>query len=168
MNYFRCMLVCACLSSNSLAVAKEQATFADVCGVIAGQWVGPAASTARRYLAAQVEAICSHDGKQLMLMTTLETDAATSSWWFVQLPDRIQLMQRDNHGKFRQIDVSLYDYGDGFSFLGLTEVNGREALLKLIFEPLAVGWQWQQQLQYLDDDSETYQVFLSVDLVPKA
>ncbi|MBV7316654.1 hypothetical protein [Shewanella sp. NIFS-20-20] len=167
-NYFnhRNLSVGGSLLLLSLVPNAYGIEFSSVCHTLAGQWSGPAASNVRRYELAHVQAMCSLDRRQLVIMTTLASDMASQTWWFVEKNGQIQLQKQEGANVNRDMAMSLYPYGDGFSFLGVTEVNGRESLLKLIFLPLATGWQWQHQLQYLDDDSNHYQVFLSLDLLP--
>ena len=74
----------------------------------------------------------------------------------------------------KQQVFSLCRQNGDYSLLGEGVVNARPALIQLLFDAQtraqnqAGGWQWTQNIQYLDDDIDRYQLFRGIEMTPVA
>ncbi|HAY94926.1 MAG TPA: hypothetical protein DCY70_13675, partial [Shewanella sp.] len=73
----------------------------------------------------------------------------------------------------KQQVFSLYRQNGDYSLLGEGVVTARSALIQLLFEAKGAGaqanaWQWTQNIQYLDDDVDRYQLFRGIEMTPVA
>ncbi len=179
------MLV-APLSLSVFSVAAAKIGFSEFCPQLSGQWQGNGAKVGESPRQVTVTGICSHDQRQLILSVSLGTKAPYSeTWWFRQQGEQVLLTYFDGISSDKQQAFSLYEKNGDFSLLGEGIVNARPALIQLLFqshpaqtfgdksqgrEPslASMAWQWTQNIQYLDDDVDRYQLFRGIEMMPAA
>lgn len=148
-----------------------KASFNEFCPKLVGQWAGDAAKAGEPPRQVIVNGFCSHDQRQLMLSVSVGTHAPYSeTWWFREQGEQVLLTYYDGVSQEKQQLFSLYQQNGDYSLLGEGMVNARSALIQLLFEaksPQGV-WQWTQNIQYLDDDIDRYQLFRGIEMAPIA
>lgn len=94
----------------------------------------------------------------------------SETWWFRVRGNEIELIYSDGINADISQLFTLYQQGDGFTFLGKGEIKQRPALIRLSFDAQQANgkthWLWQQSAHFLDDDSDSYQVVRGVSLMP--
>ena len=150
-------------------VTAAKANFATFCVAVAGDWRGSAARAGESPQQVSVSALCTADKRQLLLSVSQSAKHWFSeTWWFRARGDEVHLTYFDGVDEDKQQTFSLYQIGDGYSLLGQGQLNKRPALIQLLFESKAAGWQWRQNVQYLDDDVEHYLLFRGIDMQPSS
>ncbi len=163
--------VLAVLISASNSYANTKVPLKDFCRQIAGQWQGSAASPNAEPKQVDTQVICSSDAKQLIFSVSSSSRFNTSeTWWFKQKFQAIELDYSNGiDTEVRQI-FTLYQRPERYTFVGKGEVNQRPALIQLMFIKQGTAqdsWLWQQSAHYLDDDSDSYKVIRTIELLPK-
>jgi hypothetical protein len=149
------------------AVQADRVAMAPFCQALSGQWQGNAARAGEAPKQVTVSGLCSSDSHQLFLSVSRSAKYPLSeSWWFREQGDGVLLTYYDGVDADKQQYFSLYRQGEDFSLLGQGEVNKRPALIQLLFDAKKTGWQWRQNVQFLDDDSQDYLFFRGIDLLP--
>nr|WP_320127122.1 hypothetical protein [uncultured Shewanella sp.] len=164
-------IVLSVFSSSSVMAAKV--SFKEFCPQLVGQWAGDAAKAGEIPKKVAVTGFCSHDQRQLILSVSVGTRAPYSeTWWFREQGEQVLLTYYDGVSQEKQQLFSLYQQNGDYSLLGEGMVNARSALIQLLFEaksPQGEGaWQWTQNIQYLDDDIDRYQLFRGIEMTPIA
>ncbi|MDT3337532.1 hypothetical protein Q4Q49_19880 [Shewanella sp. SP1S1-7] len=172
-------IVLSVFSSSSVMAAKV--SFKEFCPQLVGQWAGDAAKAGEIPKKVAVTGFCSHDQRQLILSVSIGTRAPFSeTWWFREQGDQVLLTYYDGVAEDKQQVFSLYRQNGDYSLLGEGVVNARPALIQLLFDAQtqtqtqaraqnqAGGWQWTQNIQYLDDDVDRYQLFRGIEMTPVA
>ncbi|MGI2261105.1 hypothetical protein [Shewanella sp. GXUN23E] len=159
-NYSNALLL-SCLLAWPVTAAKSP--LFPLCEALSGTWQGTSAEPGQSPKSTSMQAVCSADGLQLFIALNIRGHAS-ESWWFTQQQNDVRLLL--GKGELEPVvrRFSLYQQEDGFSLLGEGEVTERPALIRLIFEPVPEGWQWLQQVQFLDDDFTDYQVIRGIGL----
>lgn len=162
------------LALGSLAIFPAQAakvSFKTFCPQMVGQWQGNAAKVGEIPRQVTVSGFCSHDQRQLILSVSVGTRAPYSeTWWFREQGEQVLLTYYDGVSQEKQQLFSLYQQNGDYSLLGEGMVNARSALIQLLFEAKSPqgAWQWTQNIQYLDDDIDRYQLFRGIEMTPVA
>ena len=162
------------LALGSLALFPAQAakiSFKAFCPQMVGQWQGNAAKAGEIPRQVTVSGFCSHDQRQLILSVSVGTRAPYSeTWWFREQGEQVLLTYYDGVSQEKQQVFSLYQQNGDYSLLGEGVVNARAALIQLLFEAKSPqgAWQWTQNIQYLDDDIDRYQLFRGIEMTPIA
>ncbi|WP_283627357.1 hypothetical protein [Shewanella baltica] len=170
------MLVFATLLSvfSSFSVMAAKVSFKEFCPQLVGQWAGDAAKAGEIPKKVAITGFCSHDQRQLILSVSIGTRAPFSeTWWFREQGDQVLLTYYDGVAEDKQQVFSLYQQNGDYSLLGEGVVTARSALIQLLFEAKGAGaqanvWQWTQNIQYLDDDVDRYQLFRGIEMTPVA
>ncbi|MCH1930010.1 hypothetical protein L9G16_07440 [Shewanella sp. A25] len=150
--------------------AAAKVSFKTFCLDFAGQWQGNAAKVGESPRRVTVAGVCSQDQRQLFLSVSVGTKAPYSeTWWFREQGEQVQLTYFDGVSADKQQMFSLYRKNGDYSLLGEGEINARSALIQLLFEAKAANtWLWTQNMQYLDDDIDRYQLFRGIEMTPVA
>ncbi|NLQ25537.1 hypothetical protein HGO26_22050 [Shewanella sp. S-1] len=157
-----------------LAAHAAKVSFSEFCPQFTGQWVGDAAKVGEVPRKVTVTGFCSHDKRQLLLSVSVGTRAPYSeTWWFREQGEQVLLTYYDGVSQEKQQVFSLYRQNGDYSLLGEGVVTARSALIQLLFEAKGAGaqanaWQWTQNIQYLDDDVDRYQLFRGIEMTPVA
>ena len=162
-------IVLSVFSSSSVMAAKV--SFKEFCPQLVGQWAGDAAKAGEIPKKVAVTGFCSHDQRQLILSVSVGTRAPYSeTWWFREQGEQVLLTYYDGVAEDKQQVFSLYRQNWDYSLLGEGMVNARSALIQLLFEAKSPqgAWQWTQNIQYLDDDIDRYQLFRGIEMTPVA
>lgn len=175
-------LVCSLCLFFAPSVWAEKVSFAQFCPELAGQWSGNAAKAGEAPKWVTVTGVCSGDLRQLMLTVSVGTKSPFSeTWWFRDKGEQVQLTYFDGVSEDKQQLFSLYQQSGDYSLLGQGVVNGREALIQLLFQSADTQgaknnvekariqpWQWLQNVQFLDDDVDGYRFFRGIEMTPVA
>lgn len=162
---------------SSFSVMAAKVSFKEFCPQLVGQWAGDAAKAGEIPRKVAVTGFCSHDQRQLILSVSIGTRAPFSeTWWFREQGEQVLLTYYDGVSQEKQQLFSLYQQNGDYSLLGEGVVNARPALIQLLFDAQtqtqaqnqAGGWQWTQNIQYLDDDIDRYQLFRGIEMTPVA
>ena len=144
-------------------------SFLQFCQALAGEWRGSSAGPNDPPLLVTVTGVCSADNRQLMLSVSQNAQHPFSeTWWFRDKGEQVLLTYFDGVDEDKQQLFSLYLQNGDYSLLGEGQLSGRPALIQLLFETHNHGWQWRQNAQYLDDDSERYRLFRGIEMQPSA
>lgn len=156
---------------SSFSVMAAKVSFNEFCPKLAGQWTGDAAKAGEIPKQVTVNGFCSQDQRQLMLSVSVGTRAPYSeTWWFRKQGEQVLLTYYDGVSQEKQQVFSLYQQNGDYSLLGEGVINARSALIQLLFEAKSPqgAWQWTQNIQYLDDDIDRYQLFRGIEMTPVA
>ena len=154
-----------------LSALAAKVSFNEFCPKLAGQWTGNAAKAGEIPKQVIVNGFCSHDLRQLILSVSVGTRAPYSeTWWFREQGEQVLLTYYDGISQEKQQVFSLYRQNGDYSLLGEGVVNMRSALIQLLFEAKSSqgAWLWTQNIQYLDDDIDRYQLFRGIEMTPIA
>ncbi|MCA1898611.1 MULTISPECIES: hypothetical protein [Shewanella] len=147
-------------------------SFNEFCAQFVGQWTGDAAKVGEIPRKVTTTGLCSHDQRQLILSVSVGTRAPYSeTWWFREQGEQVLLTYYDGISQEKQQVFSLYRKNGDYSLLGEGVVNARSALIQLYFQTQPSSsqhnaWQWTQNIQYLDDDVDRYQLFRGIEMTP--
>lgn len=158
----------ALLPSSALAA---KVSFKEFCPQFVGQWAGDAAKVGEIPKKVTVTGFCSQDQRQLILSVSIGTRAPFSeTWWFREQGSQVLLTYYDGVAEDKQQVFSLYRQNGDYSLLGEGIVSTRPALIQLLFDikTPAGAWLWTQNIQYLDDDIDRYQLFRGIEMTPVA
>lgn len=158
-------------SFTCFSVQAAKVSFKAFCPQMVGQWQGNAAKAGEILRQVTVSGFCSHDQRQLILSVSVGTRAPYSeTWWFREQGEQVLLTYYDGVSQEKQQVFSLYQQNGDYSLLGEGVVNARAALIQLLFEAKSPqgAWQWTQNIQYLDDDIDRYQLFRGIEMTPIA
>ncbi|PTA48839.1 hypothetical protein C9I43_17425 [Shewanella morhuae] len=158
----------ALLPTSALAA---KVSFKDFCPQFVGQWAGDSAKVGEIPKKVTVNGFCSQDQRQLILSVSIGTRAPFSeTWWFREQGSQVLLTYYDGVAEDKQQVFSLYRQNGDYSLLGEGIVSTRPALIQLLFDTKtpAGAWLWTQNIQYLDDDIDRYQLFRGIEMTPVA
>lgn len=162
-SYFKGLVVCLI----SCPVWATKIPITDFCEHLHGQWQGYSTLSERKAQLSKVSALCSPDKQQIVLFVSLSKNKKQNeTWWFRQTKDKIFLSFYDGQRETSSRQFTLYKLAEGYSFLADGEVYERPALIKFVFNKTESGWQWLQQVQFLDDDITDYQVIRTIEMEP--
>lgn len=153
----------------AMPAAAEKISLASFCEAMAGQWRGYSAiSDQKKPKKARVDGMCSADRRQLY-MTVIPggSSAASETWWFRQHGKDVLLTYHNGNDDPSTRIFTLYRKPQGFSLLGEGKVHNRPALIQLRFDKRRKGWQWLQQVQFLDSDTDGFVFVRGIDMQPK-
>jgi hypothetical protein len=145
--------------------------FGQLCPLISGQWQGSAANPNGLSKQVTTSVLCSADNNNMYISISQGARFSNSeTWWFRVRGNEIELIYSDGINADISQLFTLYQQGDGFTFLGKGEIKQRPALIRLSFDAQQANgkthWLWQQSAHFLDDDSDSYQVVRGVSLMP--
>ncbi len=147
----------------------DKARFGDFCRSMAGQWQGTSAKLKQPPIQTSVSAICSADGRQLLLSVSRSARHPFSeTWWFRERGESTYLIYFDGVEEDKSQSFSLYQQNGSYSLLGEGKLDKRPALIQLRFEAKDKGWIWLQNVQYLDDDTDRYLFYRGIEMMPPA
>ncbi|GIU04403.1 hypothetical protein [Shewanella glacialipiscicola] len=158
----------ALLPTSALAA---KVSFKEFCPQFVGQWAGDSAKVGEIPKKVTVNGFCSQDQRQLILSVSIGTRAPFSeTWWFREQGSQVLLTYYDGVAEDKQQVFSLYRQNGDYSLLGEGIVSTRPALIQLLFDTKtpAGAWLWTQNIQYLDDDIDRYQLFRGIEMTPVA
>ncbi|SIQ68517.1 hypothetical protein SAMN05421840_103159 [Shewanella morhuae] len=156
------------LPTSALAA---KVSFKEFCPQFVGQWAGDSAKVGEIPKKVTVNGFCSQDQRQLILSVSIGTRAPFSeTWWFREQGSQVLLTYYDGVAEDKQQVFSLYRQNGDYSLLGEGIVSTRPALIQLLFDTKtpAGAWLWTQNIQYLDDDIDRYQLFRGIEMTPVA
>lgn len=146
----------------------EKVKFSDFCLALAGDWQGSAAKLKQQPIETTTQAICSDDQRQLLISVSRNAKHRFSeTWWFRQVGESAYLTYFDGVNEDKSQHFSLYRHDGSYTLLGEGELNKRPALIQLRFDVTGSGWLWQQNIQYLDDDTDRYLFYRGIEMMPK-
>ncbi|MCF1427895.1 MAG: hypothetical protein LPD71_01010 [Shewanella sp.] len=159
-NYFNVLLFSWLLAGPVMAAKSP---LSSLCDALSGSWQGTSAESGQSPKPSSIQAVCSADGLQLYIALDIQGHDS-ETWWFTQQQHDVRLLLGKGDREPVVRNFSLYQQEDSFSLLGQGEVAERPALIRLIFESVPGGWQWLQQVQFLDNDFTDYQVVRGIEL----
>ena len=141
-----------------------------LCPLISGQWQGSAANPNGLSKQVTTSVLCSADNNNMYISISQGARFSNSeTWWFRVRGNEIELIYSDGINADISQLFTLYQQGDGFTFLGKGEIKQRPALIRLSFDEQQTNnkthWLWQQSAHFLDDDSDSYQVVRGISLM---
>ncbi|MCL1142863.1 hypothetical protein [Shewanella gaetbuli] len=166
------LLISLLLLTNLNAYANTgKGQLSQLCPLITGQWQGSAANPSGNVKSVETAIMCSADQRNLYISVSKGARFNNSeTWWFRLRGQALELIYSDGINADINQSLTLYQQGDGFTFLGKGQIQQRPALVRLSFDPIDSAdnkrWLWQQSAHYLDDDSDSYQVIRAIELNP--
>ncbi|GIU02115.1 hypothetical protein [Shewanella morhuae] len=154
-----------------ISALAAKVSFKEFCPQFVGQWAGDSAKVGEIPKKVTVNGFCSQDQRQLILSVSIGTRAPFSeTWWFREQGSQVLLTYYDGVAEDKQQVFSLYRQNGDYSLLGEGIVSTRPALIQLLFDTKtpAGAWLWTQNIQYLDDDIDRYQLFRGIEMTPVA
>ena len=154
-----------------ISALAAKVSFKEFCPQFVGQWAGDSAKVGEIPKKVTVNGFCSQDQRQLILSVSIGTRAPFSeTWWFREQGSQVLLTYYDGVAEDKQQVFSLYRQNGDYSLLGEGIVSTRPALIQLLFDikTPAGAWLWTQNIQYLDDDIDRYQLFRGIEMTPVA
>ncbi|MBW8185272.1 hypothetical protein [Shewanella nanhaiensis] len=169
LSCFKYGLLCCLFLCFPMTSWAERANFNEFCSALDGQWQGSSAKPKQKPVQTKINANCSDDRRQLIFTVNPSAKHPLSeTWWFRARGEAISLIYFDGVDEDKSQLFSLYHHQGSYSLLGEGELNSRPAMIQLRFDQKEVGWLWLQNIQYLDDDTDSYLFYRGIEMLPAA